>query len=180
MTIPRNMLTVSFPTAISEQSSEWLPLDEVKAPTLGELICEVSNRMVVDAAVAMGAVKKSGKYANVKRIRMLKAYLTKIRSIAPADPTELESRETYVWVSLTLYRDKREYYYFDETFTPWQINRALSQRLLPYEPVTYSKAELVAAIVVSFFIRILISDLSRRYDIRRAEHRIISTNENSS
>ena len=88
MTIPRNMLTVSFPTAISEQSSEWLPLDEVKAPTLGELICEVSNRMVVDAAVAMGAVKKSGKYANVKRIRMLKAYLTKIRSITPADPTE--------------------------------------------------------------------------------------------
>ena len=83
---------------------EWLPLDEDKALSLGDLIRAVSNREVVDAAVAIGAVKKSGKYTNRKRIRLLKTYLTKIRNITPADPSELEYHETYVWVSLVVYR----------------------------------------------------------------------------
>ncbi len=159
---------------------EWLPLDEDKALSLGDLIRAVSNREVVDAAVAIGAVKKSGKYTNRKRIRLLKTYLTKIRNITPADPSELEYHETYVWVSLVVYRDKHEYFYFDETFTPWAIDRALAQRLLPDGVCCCGKAELIAAIMVSFLFGDSFPPYRCRYSIKHAEHRIISTSGNSS
>ncbi len=160
---------------------EWLPLDEDKAPTLAELIRSVSNREVVEAAVAIGAVKKSGKFADIKRIRLLKANLTKLRSIPPADQAELESS----WVDLRVYRDKRKYYYFEEpctvsdTFTPWSINGALAKRLLPYSSVDYSQAELVAAIVVGLLFGYSYPPYRCRYRIKPGENRIRSTRADS-